>query len=151
MFGILPASAAGTGGITADALRFAQSQPGILDQGPLDPLGGIDVGTVNVPQFAIGQNGFGGNGLDFWGKADIALGGLQTLGGLFLGLKQLSQAKKQFNFTKDVTETNLANSIKQYNTALADQRRSRAFTEGRSQASADAEVAKYRLSRSGNG
>jgi hypothetical protein len=56
-------------------------------------------------------------------------------------------AKKQFKFTKDVTNTNLANQIKSYNTALYDRARSRAVQEGQTDAERDAYINNNSLSR----
>lgn len=57
--------------------------------------------------------------------AKLALGGLQTLGNLFMGMKALKMAKEQFNYQKGVTETNLVNSIQSYNTSLQDRANNR--------------------------
>lgn len=77
----------------------------------------------------------------------MGLSGLNTLGNLYGAWQANKLARDQLNFTKNVTNTNLNNSIQSYNTALSDRARSRGFTEGRS----DTEVADYisanRLSR----
>lgn len=72
--------------------------------------------------------------------AKLALGGLQTLGNLWMGARALKMAKEQFNYQKGVTETNLVNSIQSYNTALQDRANNRADATNSSQASADAYV-----------
>lgn len=84
--------------------------------------------TINAP--AAPNAPIGGGRLGALGIANIALSGLQTLGSLWMANKANKLAKKQFNFTKDITETNLANQMQTYNTALADRARSRGVMEG---------------------
>jgi hypothetical protein len=81
-------------------------------------------------------------------KLSAGLRGLESLAGLYMGMKQLGLAKKQFKFTKEVTNTNLNNSIKSYNTALSDRARARGFTEGQSQSQIDSYTRDNSLSRS---
>lgn len=108
-------------------------------------IGGLGGGVAGAkPRGAFG-------GLGTAGAINAGLSGLQTLGGLWMGLKQLSLAKKQFQFSKDFANTNLANSMKTYNTALGDRARSRGFTEGQSQATTDKYVADNRLAKSTGG
>lgn len=64
------------------------------------------------------------------GTANLGLAGLQTIANIWSAFKAASLAKKQFNFTKDVTETNLTNQIRSFNTALEDRARSRGVVEG---------------------
>ncbi len=104
-----------------------------------------------------GLSGMGGMGADTgWaskfggtmGVAKAGIAGLQTLGQLWMGFKAAKMAKKQFQFTKDITNTNLANQIKTYNTALADRARGRGVMESQSQATQDSYVRDNSLSRS---
>lgn len=125
-----PTYAATLGGYTPASL-------GLVGQG--------DNGGFGVPMVPkVSGAGFGG--LDFSQKAGLGLQGLSTLGGLVMGLKQLSLANKQFKSSEAFAKTNLANQVKSYNTALADRVRSRAWTETGSLSGVDAEVDKNKLS-----
>lgn len=99
------------------------------DASPFSQYGGMGKLGFNVPTI------------------NLALGGLNTIGSLYAAFQQNALAKKQFAYTKNVTDTNLANQIKAYNTTLADRARSRAATEGQTQAQADAYVNDNKLNR----
>lgn len=111
---------------------------------------GSDVGastTAGMESANQAASGLG-SGIGFnVGTGQLALGGLQSLAGIFNSLQANKLANQQFKFTKDVTNTNLNNSIKSYNTALGDRANSRYFTQNQSQADADAYIAANRLSR----
>lgn len=77
----------------------------------------------------------------------LGLGALGSLANIYGGFQANKLAKDQLNFTKSVTNTNLNNQIKSYNTALEDRARSRATAENRSQSSADEYIEKNKLSR----
>lgn len=77
----------------------------------------------------------------------LGLGAIGSLGNLAGAFSASKLAKDQFNFTKDVTNTNLNNQIKSYNTALEDRARSRAAAENRDQSSADEYVNRNRMTR----
>ena len=91
------------------------------------------------------NSGFGLN-LD---TAKLALSGLGTIGNLWAAFQAQKLAKKQFDFTKRITETNLANQVQSYNTTLEDRGRSRAFAEGQSASDARAYIDKNRLTTGG--
>lgn len=116
----------------------------------LTPLtsGGVPLNVGNLEQSIAGLQYPGSNGSSFTDKAGLALTGLQTLGNLWGAFQMRNLAKKQFNFTKDITETNLANQIKSYNTALADRSRSRGAMEGQSAQQQQAYIDQNSLSRS---
>ena len=84
---------------------------------------------LNVPTFQLG------------------LGALGSLANIYSGFQANKLAKDQLNFTKSVTNTNLNNQIKSYNTALEDRARSRATAENRDQSTADAYIAANKLTR----
>lgn len=77
--------------------------------------------------------------------AALGVGAVGTLGNLYGGLKANKLAKQQFDFTKQAYQTNLANSIKSYNTALEDRVGSRMRAAGKSQEEIDAYLNKNRL------
>lgn len=83
-------------------------------------------GSIPSMGTGAGSSGFGWN----LGTANLGLSGIGTIGNLALGMKSLGLANKQFDFTKKTTETNLANQMKSYNTALEDRIRSRAAMQG---------------------
>lgn len=89
-----------------------------------------------------------GTGLGFnVGTGGLALQGLSSLAGIWSSMQQQKLAKEQFGFQKDVTNTNLNNSIKSYNTALEDRFGSRGVAEGRSEEYTRDKIAQNRLSR----
>ncbi len=99
-------------------------------------------GAINAAVPGMGS-GFGFN-MD---TGKLVLGGLGTIANIWNAFQAQKLAKEQFKFQKDITETNLANQIKSYNTTLADRGRSRAFTEGQSAETAAAYVRDNSLTR----
>lgn len=77
----------------------------------------------------------------------MAFQGIGTIANIYGGLQQLKQNKEAFNWQKSVGETNLANSIKSYNTQLADRAASRGKSQGWSQEQVDEYVKSNQLSR----
>ena len=67
---------------------------------------------VNVSTAKLGLEGLGS-----------VLGGITALGGL-------NQAKRQFEFDKNITRTNMNNSVQEYNTTLNDRANARAAMAG---------------------
>lgn len=92
-------------------------------------------------------SGTGGFGFNI-PTAQLALGSLNSLGNIWGAMQAQKLARDNFNFTKDVTNTNLTNSIQSYNTALTDKLTSRAKAQGMSDADRDAQIAANRLVRS---
>lgn len=123
----LPSTDAGTVGTSMMA-----ADPGTLvAAGPA----GSPAGGGGLPPMAGG----GATPLGFnLGTAQAALGGLQTIGNMWMAFQANKQAKKQFKFAKQMTRINLANQIQAYNTALADRSRSRAAMESQTPEQAQA-------------
>lgn len=128
---------------------FSNLMGGTSGAGMTDPsnLGGSITGIGTTPGLGAGALGKGvfGSGMNGMQFAQAALGGLQSLGNIWMGLKSLNLAKKQFNFSKDFANTNLANQTKVYNTNLADRENSRAVMEGLTPAQAQSYVASNSL------
>lgn len=113
-------------GITAPA-SFAA--PANLDVSSLSQLGGTNGLGFNLP------------------TAQLGLSALGSLGSLIGAFNASNLAQKQFDYTKGVTDTNLNNSIKSYNTSLSDRARARGAVEGQSAAETQAYIDKNSLSR----
>lgn len=157
----MPASALAFQGFQPPQAQAQTVSPWVSD--PMlatSPLGisGADISNLGGlapqyggPQINMGMGAAGGGtGLGFnMPTANLALGGLQTLGALWSAFQANKLAKQQFKFTKDITNTNLANQIKSYNTALFDRGRSRAVVEGQTDSDRDAYYEANKLSRGG--
>ncbi len=81
------------------------------------------------------------------GTGQLALGAIGTIGNLWGAFQAQKLAQKQFSFQKDITETNLANSIKSYNTTLEDRIKARSFVQGDSNSDTDKYIKQNSLSR----
>jgi len=97
------------------------NQGGQVGQQPIVPPGALP-GTGGSTPLAMNI-----------GTLGTAFSGMQALAGLYGAFQGQKLARKQFDYTKDVTDTNLANQIKSYNTALSDRINSRAAYQGLSQ------------------
>lgn len=86
----------------------------------------------------LGANNSGGFGFNM-DTLGLGIQGLSAIGNFWNAFQAQKLAKQQFAFTKDITETNLANQIKSYNTALSDRARSRGFVEGQT----DDQISQY--------
>lgn len=75
--------------------------------------------------------------------------GLAGLGSIYLGLQGLKQQKKEFNFNKEVTNTNLNNSILDYNRRLTDVLSNRALNNGQGQGWVSGQMSQWQAKRSG--
>jgi len=115
-----------TGGIALSPL--AQSVGGIGAKSGVPDIGGTFLG-MNQGQ---------------WGNLNTGLNALGALGGVYSTLRGLNQAKDAFNFNKGVINTNLANSIGDFNRRLEDVAASRAAYGGMGQDYVDNYVERHR-------
>lgn len=99
---------------------------------PTTPLGGAGAG-----------NGFGMN----IGTAQLGLQGLNSLSGIWSGMKANKLGEQSFKLNKQMANTNLNNQLKSYNTALEDKARARGQFEGQDAAAVQAYIDKNRLTR----
>ena len=100
--------------------------------------GGIGMQAPNTGFWAPGNNSvLGGrpgsdSGLGFnLGTLNMGVNALAAIGGLYNAFQSNKLAKDQFAFTKEVTNTNLNNQIKTFNTTMEDRARARARLDGR--------------------
>lgn len=111
---------------------------------------GMDFSSGGNPATAMtgasGAGALGGLGMNI-PTFQLGLGALGSLANIYGGFQANKLAKDQLSFTKSVTNTNLNNQIKSYNTQLEDRARSRAVAENRDSASADEYIEKNKLSR----
>ncbi|WVK89989.1 hypothetical protein [Burkholderia phage vB_BpP_HN02] len=104
------------------------------------PLGGATGALGN------GAGSFGGLGLNM-PTLQLGLGAIGSLANLWGGFQAQKLARDQFDFTKGITNTNLNNSIKSYNTALEDRARARGAAEGQTADQIASYVDRNRISR----
>ena len=142
----------------ADQINYGASNPtGAYMQGVASgqqaPQGitGPGVGQVAAPQVGGLNNTLSTPlGMNI-GTGQLVLGGIGTLGNLWSAWQAQKLAKEQFNYQKDITDTNLANQIQSYNTALTDRMTSRGFTQGDSQSTIDQYIEKNSMQDRRNG
>ena len=131
-------------GNLADQINYGASNPtGAYLQGAASgyqaPQGitGPGVGQQVAPQVGGMYNNLSTPlGMNL-GTGQLVLGGIGTIGNLWSAWQAQKLAKDQFNYQKDITDTNLANQIQSYNTALTDRINARGFTQGDSQSTID--------------
>lgn len=117
---------------------------GVTSFGAPTPSGPVTSGGMsNFGATAPVTSGFGMNA----GTLGAGLQGLQSLNSLFQGNKAFGLARDQFKLQKELTNTNLNNSIKSYNTTLEDRLRSRGVAEGTDAATVQDEIDRKRLTR----
>jgi len=116
------------GGFNLDFLQSGYGYQDLVNNPTGNPSG---VGNLNFQ--ALGSGGAGDantGGLSFFGDdgwGNMALGGIKTLGGLYMGKKQLDMAKDQLDFQKKAFEKNYAAQRQRTNTQLRDRQKRRAY------------------------
>ena len=128
----------------ADQINYGASNPtGVYIQGAASGqqatqgITGPGVGQVAAPQVGGMNNSLSTPlGMNI-GTGQLLLGGVGTIGTLWASWQAQKLAKEQFNYQKDITDTNLANQIQSYNTALSDRMAARGFVQGDSQSTID--------------
>jgi len=103
--------------VAAAAQAQAQSAPATLAPAAVAPPNGFGMNSAATP--------FGFN----LGTGQLLLGGLQAISNFMAARDQNRLARQQFNYTREVTDTNLANQIRSYNTRLEDRVRTRTAME----------------------
>ena len=112
---------------------------------------GPGVGQVAAPQVGGANNNLSTPlGMNL-GTGQLVLGSVGTIGNLWSAWQAQKLAKDQFNYQKGITDTNLANQIQSYNTALTDRINARGFTQGDSQSTIDQYIEKNSLRDRRNG
>ncbi|ANJ65301.1 putative structural protein [Erwinia phage vB_EamP_Rexella] len=112
----------------------------------------FNTGQQQQSSFGLG-NGVGGmsGGAQGLGlnlpTAQLGLSGLASIGNLWGAFQSNKLANSQFNYAKQVSDTNLANQMKSYNTALSDRATSRASVEGWDDAQTQDYINKNSLSK----
>lgn len=79
------------------------------------------------------------------GTGNLVLGGIGTIGDLWMAYQAQKMAKEQFAFQKDMMNANFANQLQSYNTALTDKINSRTAQEGGDTADAQAYIDNNKL------
>lgn len=142
----------------ADQINYGASNPnGVYMQGAASgyqaPQGmtGPGVGQVTAPQVG-GVNNSLSTPLG-WniGTGQLLLGGIGTIGNLWSAWQAQKLAKEQFNYQTGITDTNLANQIQSYNTALSDRMTARGFIQGDNQSTIDQYIEENSMRDSRNG
>lgn len=131
--------------LNPDSLNFGASNPtgAYFQQG-----GGANSGLGPSNPFDMQNMGGLGSGLGFnLGTGQLVLGGIGTLGNLWNSWRAHNLAQDQFDYQKDVINTNLRNQIQAYNTRLAGLARNRAYLSGQDPSSADEYIEENRLRR----
>ena len=128
--------------------------------GGLEQLSGVDPALQNqVLRSQLGLNEASmanfnrqNQPLTGWAKGAQTFGsiaqGLSGLGQIYLGYQAMKQQKKAFEFNKGVTNTNLNNSIMDYNRRLNDTLANRALNNGQGSGWVSEQLAKYSAKRS---
>lgn len=118
-------------------LSFGLTQPSTVNAG---------VGATSKDSSALTSKGWGDlSGLE---KLKTGLGIAGGLAEIWSGIQQNRLARDSFEFNKGLAQTNLANQIMSYNTALEDRMNARYSSANRDQAAIDKYIADHKASSS---
>lgn len=145
--GALSGPAGGPAGLSMGISGYGTAKTPGLSFGAVAPAGSATAATAGA---ATTSNDSAKPG--FWGWLDQHSGGLESLAKGISGIASIWNAAQQnkiarqsLALSKQQYQTNLANSIKSYNTALEDRLRSRYAQTGQGSAAADAAIAANKL------
>jgi len=132
------------GNIAGGLEQLSGVDPALQEQALRARIGMDEAATANFNR----QN----QPLTGWAKGAQTFGnisqGLTGLGSIYLGYQAMKQQKKAFEFNKGVVNTNLNNSIMDYNRRLGDTLANRALNNGQGQGWVSDQLAKYSAKRS---
>lgn len=119
--------------------------------GGSSPAGGYSTAGLGQTQALSMPGQASGAGLGSLGlnvpTAQLALSGLGAIGNIMSAWNANKLAKKQFEYQKSISDTNLANSIQSYNTSIQDRARARGAAEGQTDAQVQDYIARNSLAR----
>ena len=132
------------GNIAGGSEQLSGVDPALQEQALRARIGMDEAATANFNR----QN----QPLTGWAKGAQTFGnisqGLTGLGSIYLGYQAMKQQKKAFEFNKGVMNTNLNNSIMDYNRRLGDTLANRALNNGQGEGWVSSQLAKYSAKRS---
>lgn len=144
-FGGFDATLGGGMPISAGSLSFNQGALPMASGPMLDSVSTPNLTARDATYSLNNPNWSPGGGMTGLEIGQLAIGGLQTLGGLWNAFQAQKLAKQQFRFQRDFAKANFGNSVQEYNTKLEDRINTRAFTEGRDASYAQSYLDKNRL------
>ena len=122
----LPQSYSLAGGMSSgQGLKMPGAASSAVLGGGVAPSSGWDWGKFS--DFLFGKENTDGS--KSFGAAAPILGGLQSLGNLWLGMQQYGLMKDQLSFQKDSFNKNYRNSVQSYNTQLEGRAKARASAD----------------------
>lgn len=100
-------------------------------------------GQIQTPQ----MGGYTTPQLTGWQKFGYVMDGIGAIGGLWGAIQQNKIAKQQLALSRDSYETNMRNTIQNYNTTLEDRIRARYVMEGRGESDVTSYLDRHSLRR----
>lgn len=110
-------------------------------------VSGSFIHQMKTPITEIKANNLQTPKLTGWQKFGYAMDGLGAIGGLWGAIQENKIAKQQLALSRDAFETNMRNTIQNYNTTLEDRIRARYAMEGRGEADVNSYLDEHSLRR----